>query len=220
MRRGSQLYAAAKPAPQYFDKSAFASEAEYQQALDQSCTVYVGSLDASVTEEQLYALFRCCGDIRRIIVGITPARGTPGGFAFVEFFDQRAAALATALNGSAPALASRRAREKAAHAGISVDRDTGFVPGRQYSRHRAIPYQQQQQDGGTLISSNSRGGPRGRWLGQKRAHGEYDSSSALSAPQEPRVEPPPQMARVAEESVSSASAAAEQQPEAAPTQEQ
>ena len=146
------MYAEAKPQPQFYDKSAYSSAEEYHKALDESCTVYVGNLEQSASEEQLYALFRCCGDIRRIIVGLNAARNTPCGFAFIEFYHRRAAELAVALNGTAPSCANKHARGKDGRpqpAVISVDRDTGFAAGRQYSRRRVGPYYQSDGSAGT-----------------------------------------------------------------------
>lgn len=136
VRNGSRLYAQAKTLMPIYDRREFRSPAEFRQALEVSRTVYVGSIDPSTTEEQLYAYFRACGDIRRIIVGLQAALRTPCGFAFVEFYTTQAACCAAALcNGATPLFAAAHPQNPHTAPGtITVNQDPGFTPGRQYGR--------------------------------------------------------------------------------------
>ena len=136
VRNGSRLYAQAKTLMPIYDRREFRSPAEFRQALEVSRTVYVGSIDPSTTEEQLYAFFRACGDIRRIIVGLQAALRTPCGFAFIEFYTTQAACCAAALcNGATPLFAAAHPQNPHTAPGtITVNQDTGFTPGRQYGR--------------------------------------------------------------------------------------
>jgi len=142
IRTGSSLYAQTKPATTFFDKNLFDNAADYRKCLEDSRTVYVGNLESGVTEEQLYAYFRECGDIRRIIVGLNPANKTPCGFCFVEFYDAKSADAATALNGSTPSFHVIRSQHShqfvsgIQESGLRVNKDTGFSMGRQFERRR------------------------------------------------------------------------------------
>ena len=136
VRTGSRLYAQAKTLMPIYDRREFRSPAEFRQALEVSRTVWVGNIDPSTTEEQLYAFFRACGDIRRIIVGLQAALRTPCGFAFVEFYTTQAACSAAALgNGATPPFAAAHPQNPHTAPGtITVNQDPGFTPGRQYGR--------------------------------------------------------------------------------------
>lgn len=61
------------------------SPEEYQQRLEQSCTLYVGNLSFYTTEGQIYELFSMCGEVKRVIMGLDRVRKTPCGFCFVEY---------------------------------------------------------------------------------------------------------------------------------------
>jgi nuclear cap-binding protein subunit 2 len=58
-------------------------------------TVYVGNLSFHTTEEQIYEVFRGCGELRRIVMGLDKHKHSPCGFCFVEFYTKEDAARAT-----------------------------------------------------------------------------------------------------------------------------
>jgi nuclear cap-binding protein subunit 2 len=67
---------------------------------ERTCTLYVGNLSFYTTEEQLYAHFGRCGDVKRVIMGLNKNTKTPCGFCFVEYFTHADAADARRfLNG-------------------------------------------------------------------------------------------------------------------------
>ena len=69
----------------YYDRHSFTSYDDFKAAVDASATVYVGNLGFYTREEQVYALFTTCGDIKRIIMGLDRNVKTPCGFCFVEY---------------------------------------------------------------------------------------------------------------------------------------
>jgi nuclear cap-binding protein subunit 2 len=119
---GSQLVASFTPKSQYRDPQWKGTLQEYQEALGQTKTVYVGNLSFHTTEEQLYEVFRGAGELRSIVMGLDRAKHTPCGFCFVEFYTR---------NDMLHALWwVQRVDERV----IKVDLDPGFVEGRQYGR--------------------------------------------------------------------------------------
>lgn len=64
-------------------------------------SIFVGNLDAEVTEEELWKLFGVYGTVEHVNIIRDRETGLPRGFAFVEMTDARQAAEAIdALNGS------------------------------------------------------------------------------------------------------------------------
>lgn len=110
----------------YYDQKGYSSAAEFRAALGESATVYVGNLSFYTTDAQVHALFRRCGDVRRVVMGLHRTNLTPCGFCFVEYFRPCDACDAVA------ALNNTRLDDRA----IRVDRDPGFKEGRQYGRGR------------------------------------------------------------------------------------
>lgn len=189
-RNGSRLYAEAKTLMPIYDRREFRSAAEFREALADSRTVYVGNVEPSTTEEQLYGYFRACGDIRRIIVGLQAALRTPCGFAFVEFYTPHAAACAVALcNGATPPFAAAHPQNaRAAPGTISVNQDPGFTPGRQYGRSRsaAIPA-----PAGTPGRSRHALPGRSPYRGRSSPFGATKRVAPATGPAEPPVLVPP-----------------------------
>eukprot|EP00965_Chrysotila_dentata_P228005 6196350-Pleurochrysis_carterae.AAC.2 len=70
----------------YSDRKFMGGKAEWQEAIKDSTTLYVGNLSFYTTEEQLYELFGRCGDVKRIVMGLDRFAKTPCGFCFVEYF--------------------------------------------------------------------------------------------------------------------------------------
>lgn len=62
------------------------TQEEWDTLLNKSTTFYVGNLSFYTTEEQIYALFSKCGEIKRIIMGLDRVSKTPCGFCFVEYY--------------------------------------------------------------------------------------------------------------------------------------
>lgn len=108
----------------YRDSKYAGTDEEYIAALRSSSCVYVGNLSFHTTEEQLYEVFRGVGEIRRIIMGLDSVKKTPCGFCFVEFYEVDDAVRACVL------LDGMKVDERV----VKVDKDTGFVEGRQYGR--------------------------------------------------------------------------------------
>lgn len=89
-----------------------------------SSTVYVGNLSFFTTEEQVLELFSKIGKVKRIIMGLDRLHETPCGFCFVEF---------EAHEQSLQALRYLD-QTKLDDRIIKIDRDPGFVDGRQFGR--------------------------------------------------------------------------------------
>lgn len=108
----------------YIEKTFKGTEDEYKKALEDSSTVYVGGFSENVKEERLWHLFSIVGTVRRIIMGVNKNALTSCGFCFVEYENSTDALNSTIffkdfhLDGSM----------------IKVDKDLGFVEGRQYGR--------------------------------------------------------------------------------------
>ena len=87
--------AAAAPAP-----GAAAGETAAEAAareLADSRSVYIGSVDYSVTPEELQAHFQGCGAVNRVTIPTGPS-GQPKGYAYLEFCDADAVANALLLD--------------------------------------------------------------------------------------------------------------------------
>ena len=67
----------------YKDRRFPGDQDEYEQALKNSTTVYIGNLSFYTTEEQIYDLFSRCGEIKKIVMGLDKNSKTPCGFCFV-----------------------------------------------------------------------------------------------------------------------------------------
>ena len=61
--------------------------------------VYVGSIDAVVTQAQLYALFSAFGPLQKVLLQMDPLTGQSKGFAFLSYRDARDANLAIRTMG-------------------------------------------------------------------------------------------------------------------------
>eukprot|EP00095_Tigriopus_kingsejongensis_P004153 maker-scaffold1541_size36691-snap-gene-0.9 protein:Tk04153 transcript:maker-scaffold1541_size36691-snap-gene-0.9-mRNA-1 annotation:"hypothetical protein SINV_03383" len=108
----------------YRDQHFKGSPTEQERLLTQTCTLYVGNMSFYTTEEQLYALFGQCGEVKRIVMGLDKFKRTPCGFCFIEFYQRGDAEHAMAY------INSTRLDERT----IRTDWDAGFIEGRQYGR--------------------------------------------------------------------------------------
>ena len=100
---------------------------EYHTAIEASCCLYVGNLSYFTTEAQIYDFFNRAGEVKRVVMGLDKFQKTPCGFCFVEYYtihDTEAAL--RYLNGM-----------KLDDRIIRLDRDPGFVEGRQYGRGKS-----------------------------------------------------------------------------------
>lgn len=107
----------------YIDKEFKGSCKEYEDILKKTKTVWVGKLNKNIIEEQIWALFSFCGEIRRVIMGIDRVNREFAGFCFVEFEKRESAEKALNIDGF--------------HFGgksLVVNLDWGFKQGRQFSR--------------------------------------------------------------------------------------
>ena len=111
----------------YTDRKFNGGHRNWQSALETTTTLYIGNLSFYTTEEQLYALFGCTGEVKRIIMGLDRNTKTPCGFCFVEYHRRSDTEDAQRyINGC-----------KLDDRIVRVDWDGGFVEGRQYGRGRS-----------------------------------------------------------------------------------
>lgn len=89
-----------------------------------SSTIYIGNLSFYTTEEQVYELFTRAGKVDRIVMGLDRFNKTPCGFCFVEFSSHDDSIRAIRY------LDQTKLDDRI----IKIDRDPGFVEGRQYGR--------------------------------------------------------------------------------------
>lgn len=94
------------------------------QLTEVSSTVYVGNLSFYTTEEQVWELFSKVGPLRRVIMGLDRFNKTPCGFCFVEY----------ELHLDSLRALRYLDQSKLDDRIIRIDRDPGFVEGRQYGR--------------------------------------------------------------------------------------
>ena len=110
----------------YTDRK-FGAKEEWESAIQNSTTLYIGNLSFYTTEEQLYEFFGRAGEVKRIIMGLDRHAKTPCGFCFVEYCWRRDTEDAMRfLNGL-----------KLDERIVRCDWDGGFVEGRQYGRGRS-----------------------------------------------------------------------------------
>lgn len=110
----------------YRDRRFEGDEADWERALRQATTVYVGNLSFYTREEQVYEVFSKAGHVSRVIMGLDKFNKTPCGFCFVIYYTrQDSESCVKFLNGT---VLDDRA--------IRVDHDWGFVEGRQWGRGR------------------------------------------------------------------------------------
>ena len=110
----------------YTDRK-FGAKEEWEGAIQNSTTLYIGNLSFYTTEEQLYEFFGRAGEVKRIIMGLDRHAKTPCGFCFVEYCWRRDTEDAMRfLNGL-----------KLDERIVRCDWDGGFVEGRQYGRGRS-----------------------------------------------------------------------------------
>lgn len=116
-----------KPVSLYKDRRYAVNDAEREEKLRTTSTLYVGNLSFYTSEEQIFELFSKAGEIKRIIMGLDKFKRTPCGFCFVEYFT-RAEAEACVMFLSGTKLDERV---------IRADYDVGFFEGRQFGRGRS-----------------------------------------------------------------------------------
>ncbi|EDQ91640.1 uncharacterized protein MONBRDRAFT_3176, partial [Monosiga brevicollis MX1] len=63
-------------------------------------SIYVGNVEYAATEEEIQALFKDCGVVKRIKIMRDKFTGHPKGFCYVEFAEPNAVPLAMALDES------------------------------------------------------------------------------------------------------------------------
>ena len=108
----------------YWDRRTFPTYDDAKNALENSDTVYIGNLTFYASESQIKDFFSCCGEVRCIKMGLNRISRTPCGFAFVQFYNHRAAVCAVdLLNGA-----------KFDDRFIKVEIDPGFKEGREWGR--------------------------------------------------------------------------------------
>ena len=108
----------------YVDRHYEGDHDSLKNELARSTTVYVGNLSFYTTEEQIYELFRKCGELKRIIMGLNSKTKTPAGFCFVEYVAR------SDVEDCIRYLTGTRLDDRI----IRVDLDAGFREGRQFGR--------------------------------------------------------------------------------------
>ncbi|XP_074315989.1 nuclear cap-binding protein subunit 2-like [Silene latifolia] len=111
----------------YRDRRFPGNQEEFEQALKNSITVYVGNMSFYTTEEQVYELFSRVGEIKKITMGLDKNSKTPCGFCFILYYSREDAEDAVKYI-SGTILDDRP---------IRVDFDWGFQEGRQWGRGRS-----------------------------------------------------------------------------------
>lgn len=89
-----------------------------------SSTLYVGNLSFFTTEEQVYELFSKAGKVKKVVMGLDRFERTPCGFCFVEFESHEESLYAVRY------LDQTKLDDRI----IKIDRDPGFVDGREFGR--------------------------------------------------------------------------------------
>lgn len=111
----------------YIDKKFKGTVEDFENGLSKSNLVYIGRLNTTTTEEQIHNLFKSCGDVKNMIMGLNKFTKEPCGFCFVEYYNHENAVDAVKyLNGS-----------KLDDAILQVAIDYGFYEGRQYGRSKS-----------------------------------------------------------------------------------
>uniref|UniRef100_A0A6U5E545 Nuclear cap-binding protein subunit 2 n=1 Tax=Calcidiscus leptoporus TaxID=127549 RepID=A0A6U5E545_9EUKA len=111
----------------YSDRKFLGGKSEWQEAIKDSTTLYIGNLSFYTTEEQLYELFGRCGKVQRVIMGLDRVQKTPCGFCFVVYH------LRADTEDAVRYVTGLKLDDRI----IRVDWDGGFVEGRQYGRGRS-----------------------------------------------------------------------------------
>ncbi|KAL2935034.1 Nuclear cap-binding protein subunit 2 [Bienertia sinuspersici] len=111
----------------YRDRRFPGTQEEFEEALKNSTTVYIGNMSFYTTEEQVYELFSRVGEIKKIIMGLDKNSKTPCGFCFVLYYSREDTEDAVKYI-SGTILDDRP---------IRVDFDWGFQEGRQWGRGRS-----------------------------------------------------------------------------------
>ncbi|XP_061363652.1 nuclear cap-binding protein subunit 2 isoform X2 [Gastrolobium bilobum] len=111
----------------YRDRRFPGTQEDFEQALLNSTTVYIGNMSFYTTEEQVYELFSRAGEIKKIIMGLDKNTKTPCGFCFVLYYSREDTEDACKYI-SGTILDDRP---------IRVDFDWGFQDGRQWGRGRS-----------------------------------------------------------------------------------
>ena len=81
----------------YKDRQFPGTHEDFQEALANSKTVYVGNLSFYTTETQLYEVFSKVGEPKRIIMGLDKLRRTPCGFCFIVYYTREVGRRARAI---------------------------------------------------------------------------------------------------------------------------
>ena len=141
----ASVFKSVQKVTEYRDRQWKGTQQERIEAIKKSTTVYIGNLSFYTTEEQIHELLSKAGEIRRIIMGLDSYRKTPCGFCFVEYFTIKAAERALHFIN----------RTRLDNRPIRIDKDPGFLPGRQFGRGK---YGGQVRDEYRTVNDPDRGG--------------------------------------------------------------
>ncbi|AFN82685.1 putative RNA-binding protein [Encephalitozoon romaleae SJ-2008] len=119
-----QYFAGEREGYFYREKTFVGTDEEYVEAKKNSSTVFISNIPISVREERIWELFLLCGEVKRVIMGLNRNTLRFCGFCFVEFYTVHSADMAVKyINGF-----------RLDQSPLSIDKDYGFVDGRQYGR--------------------------------------------------------------------------------------
>ena len=119
----------------YFDRQFYTDFEAQVAALKGSTTIYVGNLNFTTTEQQLYDFFSRAGAVKRIIMGLNKQLKTPCGFCFVEFYTQEHTGVALkCLNQTCCDGIMEPGNEGGR---VRLELDGGFKPSRQWGRSKS-----------------------------------------------------------------------------------
>ncbi|EYU22773.1 hypothetical protein ABFS83_03G125300 [Erythranthe nasuta] len=111
----------------YRDRRFSGTQEEFDEALLNSTTIYVGNMSFYTTEEQVYELFTRAGEIKKIVMGLDKNGKTPCGFCFIMYYSREDA------EDSVKYISGTILDDRP----IRVDFDWGFQEGRQWGRGRS-----------------------------------------------------------------------------------
>ena len=109
---------------EYYDKRSKLTREEYLKKIDESTTIYVGSLSVNCSDIFLREFFAFVGPIKKFTMGVNKRNFYPCGFCFVEYLTRKDAEKAVMLLNDT-LLGDKR---------IKIDYDLGYYEGREYGR--------------------------------------------------------------------------------------
>ena len=136
----------------YYDKRSKLTKEEYLKKIDESTTIYVGSLTPSCSDSFLLELFSYVGPVKKLVMGVNKRNFYPCGFCFVEFYNRKDAEKAVGLLNDT-LIGDKR---------IKIDFDLGYYEGREYGRGKRGGQVEDEKINEGLRTDHFKGESRGR----------------------------------------------------------